>query len=132
MANYCWLLMEGLYIHNLIIFALFSDNTSILVYVILGWGLLALIISVVHFFHIQFRANLISFRFFSGLPMIFVALWVFFKIKLENEYCWTTRTDSKNFLIIRIPIIISILVCLFTLCISCKLYICCIIMCNYV
>ncbi|KAL0271649.1 UNVERIFIED_CONTAM: hypothetical protein PYX00_008676 [Menopon gallinae] len=81
MANYCWLLMEGLYIHNLIIFALFTDNTSILIYVILGWG----------------------------LPMIFVAMWVFVKIKLENEYCWTTKTDSKNFLIIRIPIIISIL-----------------------
>lgn len=30
--------MEGLYIHNLIMFALFSESSSILPYVILGWG----------------------------------------------------------------------------------------------
>lgn len=30
--------MEGLYIHNLLMFALFSDNGSIILYVALGWG----------------------------------------------------------------------------------------------
>lgn len=30
--------MEGLYLHNLIFLALFSDNSGILLYVILGWG----------------------------------------------------------------------------------------------
>uniref|UniRef100_T1JAX0 G-protein coupled receptors family 2 profile 2 domain-containing protein n=1 Tax=Strigamia maritima TaxID=126957 RepID=T1JAX0_STRMM len=38
MANYCWILMEGLYLHNLIFLALFSDNSGICQYVILGWA----------------------------------------------------------------------------------------------
>ena len=38
MANYSWILMEGLYLHNLIFLALFSDTSSITPYVGLGWG----------------------------------------------------------------------------------------------
>ena len=39
LANYSWILMEGLYLHNLIFCALFADsNASIAVYVVLGWG----------------------------------------------------------------------------------------------
>lgn len=39
LANYSWILMEGLYLHNLIFCALFADsNASISVYVVLGWG----------------------------------------------------------------------------------------------
>lgn len=38
MANYSWILMEGLYLHNLIFLALFSDTSSITLYVVLGWG----------------------------------------------------------------------------------------------
>lgn len=30
--------MEGLYLHNLIFLALFSDSSAITLYVILGWG----------------------------------------------------------------------------------------------
>jgi parathyroid hormone receptor 1 len=37
-ANYSWILMEGLYLHNLIFLALFSDTSSITLYVVLGWG----------------------------------------------------------------------------------------------
>lgn len=39
LANYLWILMEGLYLHNLVFFALFSNsNSSIRSYVALGWG----------------------------------------------------------------------------------------------
>jgi parathyroid hormone receptor 1 len=38
MANYSWILMEGLYLHNLIFLALFSDTSAITLYVVLGWG----------------------------------------------------------------------------------------------
>ena len=39
LANYSWILIEGLYLHNLVFFALFTDsNSSITAYVILGWG----------------------------------------------------------------------------------------------
>lgn len=39
LANYFWILMEGLYLHNLVFLALFTDaNSSIAIYVGLGWG----------------------------------------------------------------------------------------------
>lgn len=39
LANYSWILMEGLYLHNLVFLALFRDaNSSIIAYVVLGWG----------------------------------------------------------------------------------------------
>lgn len=37
-ANYTWILMEGLYLHNLIFMAPFSDSSSIMMYILLGWG----------------------------------------------------------------------------------------------
>lgn len=37
-ANYSWILMEGLYLHNLIFRALFTDSSAITLYVLLGWG----------------------------------------------------------------------------------------------
>ncbi|CAN7995946.1 unnamed protein product, partial [Ixodes pacificus] len=38
MANYCWILMEGLYLHSLVFLAFFTDSSGILRYVALGWG----------------------------------------------------------------------------------------------
>lgn len=39
LANYSWILMEGLYLHNLVFNALFTDsNSSIAAYAVLGWG----------------------------------------------------------------------------------------------
>jgi len=39
LANYSWILMEGIYLHNLVFLALFTDaNSSIVCYVIFGWG----------------------------------------------------------------------------------------------
>lgn len=38
-ANYAWILMEGLYLYNLIFRALFADSSgSIIGYVVMGWG----------------------------------------------------------------------------------------------
>lgn len=38
MANYSWVTMEGLYLFCLIYMAMFSDHSSITVYVLIGWG----------------------------------------------------------------------------------------------
>lgn len=39
LANYSWILIEGLYLHNLVFLALFTDsNSSITGYIALGWG----------------------------------------------------------------------------------------------
>lgn len=83
LANYSWILMEGLYLHNLVFLALFTDsNSSIAGYVVLGWG----------------------------LPAIFVIPWVATRAALEDTYCWTTHTNQLLFLIIRVPTMLSILI----------------------
>lgn len=39
LANYAWILMEGLYLHRLVFFALYTEpNSNVLGYIILGWG----------------------------------------------------------------------------------------------
>lgn len=37
-ANYNWILIEGMYLHNLVFMYIFNDNTQITKYVIAGWG----------------------------------------------------------------------------------------------
>ncbi|XP_047351891.1 parathyroid hormone/parathyroid hormone-related peptide receptor-like isoform X3 [Vespa velutina] len=83
LANYFWILMEGLYLHNLVFLALFADaNSSIAIYVGLGWG----------------------------LPMVFVISWIISRIIYENTFCWTTNQNPYLFLLIRIPTMLSILI----------------------
>uniref|UniRef100_A0A1B6MKS4 G-protein coupled receptors family 2 profile 2 domain-containing protein n=1 Tax=Graphocephala atropunctata TaxID=36148 RepID=A0A1B6MKS4_9HEMI len=82
MANYSWILMEGLYLHNLIFFSVFSDTSSIALYVFLGWG----------------------------LPMLFVTPWVFVRALLEDTLCWTTNENQYYFQLIKGPTTLSILI----------------------
>ncbi|KAF5279358.1 hypothetical protein FQA39_LY05468 [Lamprigera yunnana] len=83
-ANYSWILMEGLYLHNLIFRALVTDSSSkITPYIILGWG----------------------------LPLMIIIPWVIVRLHLENNLCWTTHDTTLNtFLIIRIPTVISVVI----------------------
>ena len=37
-ANYYWLLVEGLYLHSLLVMAVFSDSRYFYGYLIIGWG----------------------------------------------------------------------------------------------
>ncbi|XP_064454786.1 parathyroid hormone/parathyroid hormone-related peptide receptor-like isoform X2 [Ornithodoros turicata] len=82
MANYCWILMEGLYLHNLIFLAFFTDSSGIIKYVVLGWG----------------------------LPVVFLIPWIIVRATLEDTLCWTTNETQIYFWIIRGPITVSILV----------------------
>ncbi|XP_049274345.1 parathyroid hormone/parathyroid hormone-related peptide receptor-like [Rhipicephalus sanguineus] len=82
MANYCWILMEGLYLHSLVFLAFFTDSSSILRYIALGWG----------------------------LPVIFLVPWIIVRATLEDILCWTTNATKSYFWIIRGPITISIMV----------------------
>ncbi|XP_015834184.1 parathyroid hormone/parathyroid hormone-related peptide receptor isoform X2 [Tribolium castaneum] len=82
-ANYSWILMEGLYLHNLIFRALFADSSnSIKWYVVMGWG----------------------------LPLIIVGFWVAARLLVEDNLCWTTHENYDVFLIIGIPTMVSILI----------------------
>ncbi|KAB7496075.1 Vasoactive intestinal polypeptide receptor 1 [Armadillidium nasatum] len=81
LANYFWILMEGLYLHNIVFLAIFNDNSSILTYVLRGWG----------------------------FPFILVVLWSVARVVEENTLCWTTNNNSIIFWVfIRGPISISI------------------------
>ncbi|KAJ4427765.1 hypothetical protein ANN_25418, partial [Periplaneta americana] len=82
MANYAWICMEGLYLHNLIFLALSSDTSAIALYVIIGWG----------------------------LPVVFIIPWVVARVNLEDTLCWTTHDNRNVYLIVQLPIVISVLV----------------------
>ncbi|CAG2166643.1 unnamed protein product [Oppiella nova] len=73
--------MEGLYLHNLIFLHIFNDNSSIMRYIILGWG----------------------------LPVIFIIPWVVIRALYEDTLCWTTNEDKRIFWIIRGPITATII-----------------------
>lgn len=45
-----------------------------------------------------------------GLPCMVVIPWIAVRTMLEDTLCWTTHNNPSLFLIIRIPIMISILV----------------------
>ncbi|XP_034946658.1 vasoactive intestinal polypeptide receptor 1-like [Chelonus insularis] len=80
-ANYTWIFMEGLYLHNLIFIAFCTDSTTTTVYTILGWS----------------------------LPGFVVIVWIIVRLIMEDTLCWTTHSNPSLFLIIRIPIMVSIL-----------------------
>ncbi|XP_075585017.1 uncharacterized protein LOC124495060 isoform X2 [Dermatophagoides farinae] len=80
LANYNWIFMEGLYLHNVIFLNIFNDNSNIIPYVILGWC----------------------------LPIPIVTTWALMRSLYEDTRCWTTNSNLKIFWIMRAPITIVI------------------------
>ncbi|KZC13461.1 Parathyroid hormone/parathyroid hormone-related peptide receptor [Dufourea novaeangliae] len=80
-ANYSWILMEGLYLHNLVVCAFCADSAAINLYILMGWG----------------------------LPIFVVVPWIIIRATIEDTLCWTTHENPSLFLLIRIPIMISTL-----------------------
>ncbi|KAG5871581.1 hypothetical protein JTB14_017504 [Gonioctena quinquepunctata] len=82
-ANYSWILMEGLYLNNLIFRALFADSgRNLIYYICAGWG----------------------------LPLIVIIPWIVARIYLDDITCWTMNDNIIPFMIITIPTMISVLV----------------------
>ncbi|XP_030075650.1 gastric inhibitory polypeptide receptor [Microcaecilia unicolor] len=80
-ANYYWLLVEGLYLHNLLVMA-FSEETYFPGYLLLGWG----------------------------APVLFVVPWVIVRYLYENTACWETNDNMAYWWIIRCPILLALLI----------------------
>ncbi|XP_006627747.2 gastric inhibitory polypeptide receptor [Lepisosteus oculatus] len=81
-ANYCWLLVEGLYLHNLLVLMVFSENSYFCGYLVIGWG----------------------------TPVLFVVPWTVVRYLYENKKCWEMNENMAYWWIIRSPILFSILI----------------------
>ncbi|KAG9340518.1 hypothetical protein JZ751_021338 [Albula glossodonta] len=81
-ANYYWLLVEGLYLHNLLVLMVFSENSYFSGYLVIGWG----------------------------TPVLFVIPWIVVRYLYENTRCWEINENMAYWWIIRSPILLAILV----------------------
>ncbi|XP_066134866.1 secretin receptor isoform X2 [Saccopteryx bilineata] len=81
-ANYSWLLVEGLYLHTLLVISFFSEKKCLQGCVALGWG----------------------------SPAIFVASWAITRHFLEDVGCWDVNANVSVWWVIRGPVIFSILI----------------------
>ncbi|XP_010863879.2 gastric inhibitory polypeptide receptor isoform X3 [Esox lucius] len=81
-ANYFWLLVEGLYLHNLLVLMVFSENSYFCAYLVIGWG----------------------------TPVLFVVPWIIVRYLYENTRCWEINGNMAYWWIIRTPILLVILV----------------------
>ncbi|XP_067571955.1 glucagon receptor isoform X1 [Pseudorca crassidens] len=103
-ANYCWLLVEGVYLHSLLSFATIPERSCFPLYLGIGWG----------------------------APMLFVTPWVVVKCLFENIQsqgirgrgatrlpgheqappcrCWTSNDNMGFWWILRFPVFLAILI----------------------
>ncbi|XP_026538724.1 vasoactive intestinal polypeptide receptor 1 isoform X2 [Notechis scutatus] len=81
MANFFWLLVEGLYLHTLLVISFFSEKKYFWWYIVIGWG----------------------------APMLFILAWTVTRIHYDNKGCWDL-IESPYWWIIKAPILVSILV----------------------
>uniref|UniRef100_A0A3Q1FX27 Glucagon receptor a n=1 Tax=Acanthochromis polyacanthus TaxID=80966 RepID=A0A3Q1FX27_9TELE len=82
MANSYWLLVEGIYLHNLLVITVFTERNYFNIYLCIGWG----------------------------TPLIFLAPWVIVKYMYENKECWELNINMNFWWIIRSPILLAVMI----------------------
>ncbi|XP_036189169.1 vasoactive intestinal polypeptide receptor 1 isoform X2 [Myotis myotis] len=82
MTNFFWLLVEGLYLHTLLVVSFFSERKYFWGYMLIGWG----------------------------VPSTFTVVWTITKIYFEDYGCWDTISTSRLWWILKAPVLTSILV----------------------
>ncbi|XP_078426726.1 glucagon-like peptide 2 receptor [Cetorhinus maximus] len=80
-ANFFWLLVEGIYLHKMIVLAVLAEKRLLKQYILIGWG----------------------------CPLFFVIPWTISKIIYENEWCWGINRHMGIWWIIRGPVIFAII-----------------------
>uniref|UniRef100_A0A8C4R1Q2 G-protein coupled receptors family 2 profile 2 domain-containing protein n=1 Tax=Eptatretus burgeri TaxID=7764 RepID=A0A8C4R1Q2_EPTBU len=81
-ANYHWVLVEGMFLHSLLLVPAFSGEAYLRHYLALGWG----------------------------TPLLFIVPWIFIKLYKENTECWGHNVNLAYWWIIRCPIHLTILI----------------------
>ncbi|XP_061333486.1 vasoactive intestinal polypeptide receptor 1-like [Pezoporus flaviventris] len=81
LANFYWLLVEGLYLQTLLLLAFTSDKRYIWWYILIGWG----------------------------VPMLTVCVWVVTRLQYDNHGCWDDYTNPYWW-VIKAPILLAIFV----------------------
>ncbi|KAM6368746.1 vasoactive intestinal polypeptide receptor 1-like isoform 1-T1 [Pluvialis apricaria] len=81
LANFYWLLVEGMYLQTLLLLTFTSDKRYIWWYILIGWG----------------------------VPMLAVCVWVVTRLQYDNHGCWDDYT-SLYWWVIKAPILLAIFV----------------------
>nr|AAD55777.1 glucagon receptor [Hoplobatrachus rugulosus] len=81
-SNYYWLLVEGIYLHNLLVLVGFSERSYFMLYMCIGWG----------------------------VPLLFTVPWVAVKYLYENDQCWTINGNMGYWWIPRSSVFFAILI----------------------
>ncbi|XP_066237616.1 glucagon receptor isoform X1 [Saccopteryx leptura] len=81
-ANYCWLLVEGVYLHSLLGLATCPERNFFTFYLGIGWG----------------------------APILFIIPWTVVKCLFENIQCWTSNDNMGFWWILRFPVFLTILI----------------------
>uniref|UniRef100_A0A8C3FP44 Vasoactive intestinal polypeptide receptor 1 n=1 Tax=Chrysemys picta bellii TaxID=8478 RepID=A0A8C3FP44_CHRPI len=79
LANFYWLLVEGMYLQTLLLFTFTSDKRYFWWYTLIGWG----------------------------VPMLIVSLWIFARLQYDNHGCWDDYA-SLYWWVIKAPILFAI------------------------
>ncbi|XP_078136847.1 vasoactive intestinal polypeptide receptor 2-like isoform X2 [Sander vitreus] len=96
MANFFWLLVEGLYLHTLLL-VIHSYSTRLSMYMLIGWG-------TPH--HNRSTARV----FISGIPLVFMLAWIICRINLEDTRCWELNDNPVPERLMNWPIMASVII----------------------
>ncbi|NXT18068.1 GLR protein, partial [Syrrhaptes paradoxus] len=107
-ANYCWLLVEGIYLHNLLVVAVFSERSYFTLYLCIGWGECGQGVPPAPSPAPSPPSSPVPRP--PGAPVLFLIPWVVVKFLYENVQCWTTNNNMGFWWILRFPVFLAILI----------------------
>ncbi|KAF6718237.1 Vasoactive intestinal polypeptide receptor 2 [Oryzias melastigma] len=81
MANFFWLLVEGLYLHTLLL-VVHTHAARLSIYMFIGWG----------------------------IPFVFMVAWIISRVNLEDTSCWEINDNPVPDRLINWPIMASVII----------------------